>query len=200
MSLNLTSLVPPISLRPAATLTDEELMRFSEENKPYKIERNKYGEIIIMTPVGGIGSTHEAYVANVLYNWNETAGAGIAFISNAGFNLPDGSCLSPDAAWLALDRWNALTHAQQAGYPPLCPDFIIEVRSQSDPRRAVEEKMQLWLENGAKLAWLVDPIDANVTIYRPGQPAELLARPEIVRAAAPIAGFELPCTRLWPSR
>jgi Uma2 family endonuclease len=60
--------------------------------------------------------------------------------------------------------------------------------------------MQLWLENGAKLAWLVDPIDANVTIYRPGQPAELLARPEIVRAAAPIAGFELPCTRLWPSR
>ena len=198
MSLNLTSLVPPISLRPAATLTDEELMRFSEENKPYKIERNKYGEIIIMTPVGGIGSTHEAYVANMLFNWNETTGTGLAFISNAGFNLLDGSCLSPDAAWLALDRWNALTHEQQAGYPPLCPDFIIEVRSQSDSRASVESKMQLWLENGAALAWLVDPIAGNITIYRPNQTPEFLDHPEAVKADTPVAGFELRCTRLWP--
>jgi Uma2 family endonuclease len=197
MSLNLTSLAPPILLRPAANLTDEELMRFSEENKPYKIERNKYGEILIMTPVGGIGSTHEAYVAYQLFHWNETVQTGMAFISNAGFNLPDGSCLSPDASWLALDRWNALTHAQQVGYPPLCPDFVIEVRSQSDSRRTVEEKMDLWLENGAKLAWLVDPIECNVTIYRPGQSPELLDHPVIVRGEGPVAGFELPCTRLW---
>jgi Uma2 family endonuclease len=199
MSLNLTSLVPPISLRPSATLTDEELMRFSEENKPYKIERNRHGDIIIMTPVGGIGSTHEAYVAYCLLHWNETIGAGLAFISNAGFNLPDRSCLSPDAAWLARDRWDALTPKQQAGYPPLCPDFIIEVRSQSDSRRSVEDKMQLWVENGAKLAWLIDPIDSNVAIYRPGQPIELLDRPDLVKAVAPVAGFELPCARLWPA-
>jgi Uma2 family endonuclease len=197
MSLKLTSLAPPILLRPAAILTDEELMRFSEENKPYKIERNKYGEILIMTPVGGIGSTHEAYVAYKLFDWNETVQTGIAFISNAGFNLPDGSCLSPDASWLSLDRWNALTHAQQAGYPPLCPDFVIEVRSQSDSRQSVEDKMQLWLENGAKLAWLVDPIDGNLTIYRPGQSPELLDHPAIVRGEGPVAGFELRCTRLW---
>jgi Uma2 family endonuclease len=200
MSLNLTSLVPPISLRPSATLTDEELMRFSEDNKPYKIERNKYGEIIIMTPVGGIGSTHEAYVAYALLHWNETTGAGLAFISNAGFNLPDGSCLSPDAAWLALDRWNALTHQQQAGYPPLCPDFIIEVRSQSDSRPSVEAKMGLWLENGAELAWLVDPIDSNVTIYRRGHAPELLDRPDVVAGAGPVAGFDLRCARLWSSQ
>jgi Uma2 family endonuclease len=197
MSLNLTSLVPPISLRPSATLTDEELMRFSEENKPYKIERNKYGEIIIMTPVGGIGSTHEAYIASSLFQWNETVQTGISFISNAGFNLPDGSCLSPDAAWLARDRWNALTHQQQVGYPPLCPDFIIEVRSQSDSRSSVEAKMQLWLENGTQLAWLVDPIDSNVTIYRPGHAAEPLDRPEVVLGTGPITGFELRCNRLW---
>jgi Uma2 family endonuclease len=200
MSLNLTSLVPPISLRPAASLTDEELMRFSEENKPYKIERNKYGDITIQSHTGGISSLHQAHIAYALYNWNETSGTGIVFSTNAGFNLPDGSCLSPDASWLALDRWNALTRAQQAGYPPLCPDFIIEVRSQSDSRRAVEEKMQLWLDNGAQLAWLVDPIDANVTIYRPNHPAELLIRPDVVRATALVAGFELPCTRLWPTQ
>jgi Uma2 family endonuclease len=200
MPLNLTSLVPPISLRPAASLTDEGLMRFSEENKPYKIERNKHGEIIIMTPVGGIGSTHEAYVASSLFQWNETAQTGIAFGSNAGFNLADGSCLSPDAAWLALDRWNSLTAEQQAGYPPLCPDFIIKIRSQSDSRTSVETKMELWLENGAKLAWLVDPIDANVTVYRPGHAPALLSRSEVVRATDPVAGFELRCARLWPSQ
>jgi Uma2 family endonuclease len=197
MSLNLTSLVPPTSLRPSATLTDEVLMRFSEENKPYRIERNKHGEIVIMTPVGGIRSTHEAYVAYCLFHWNESAGEGLAFGSNAGFNLPDGSCLSPDAAWLARDRWDSLTPEQQAGYPPLCPDFIIEVRSQSDSRRSVEDKMQLWVENGAKLAWLIDPTDASVAIYRGGSAAELLNRPEVVKAHAPVAGFELPCARLW---
>ncbi len=125
MSLNLTSLVPSISLRPAASLTDEELMRFSEDNKPYKIERNKHGEIITITPVGEIGSTHEAYVASTLFQWNETIQTGIVFGSNAGFNLADGSCLSPEAAWLALGRCNALNPKQQAGYPPLCPEFII---------------------------------------------------------------------------
>lgn len=199
MPLDLTLLVPPISLRSAVTLTDDELMRFSEDNKPYKIERNRHGEITIMSPVGYIGSTHEAYVANALYNWAVQDGRGSAVGSNAGFNLPDGSCLSPDAAWTSLDRLNALTLAQQTGFPPLCPDFLIEVRSQSDSRRLLEAKMQLWLDNGAQLAWLVDPIDANLTIYRPNHPPELLHRPEAVTATAPVAGFELPCARLWPT-
>ncbi|HEV2645402.1 MAG TPA: Uma2 family endonuclease [Acidobacteriaceae bacterium] len=199
MSLNLASLAPPISLRPSVTLTDEELMRLSEDNKPYKIERSRHGEIIVMTPVGGVGSTHEAYVASSLFQWNETVETGIAFGSNAGFNLPDGSCLSPDAAWLARHRWEALTPPQQAGYPPLCPDFIIEIRSQSDVRCSVEDKMQLWLDNGAKLAWLIDPIDGNATVYRPGQPPELLNRPEFVEAEVPVAGFKLLCNRLWPA-
>lgn len=199
MSLNLTSLVPPISLRPAATLTDEELMRFSEDNKPYKIERNQHGEIIIMTPVGFIGGTHEIYVASSLLTWSDSDGRGIAVGPNAGFNLRDGSCLAPDAAWIARVRVDALSPKQQAGYPPLCPDFIIEIRSQSDSRNSVETKMQLWLENGAQLAWLVDPIDANITVYRPGHAPELLSRPEVVRATDPVAGFELRCARLWPA-
>jgi Uma2 family endonuclease len=126
-------------------------------------------------------------------------GEGIVFSPSAGFKLADGSCLSPDASWVSSARWNALTPAQQAGYPPLCPDFLIEVRSQSDARSTVEAKMQLWMENGAKLAWLVDPIDGNMTIYRPGQAPETLERPEVVKADAPVEGFELRCMRLWPS-
>ncbi|MES2391463.1 MAG: Uma2 family endonuclease [Acidobacteriota bacterium] len=197
MTLNLDGLTSPISLRPAVTLSDEELMRFSAENKPYKIERTREGDITIMTPVGGIGSNHEGYVTSALIQWTETSATGIAFPSSAGFNLPDGSCLSPDASWLSLDRWNALTPQQQAGFPPLCPDFVIEVRSRTDPRKMVETKMQLWIENGAQLAWLVDPIDNNVTIYRPQTEPETLERPRVVKASAPVAGFELPCNRLW---
>jgi len=200
LTLDLSSLAAPVLIRPAVPLTDEELIRFSEVNKPYRFERNKYGEIVMMTPVGGIGGTHEGWVSSSLINWNEAVQTGIAFGPNTGFNLPDGSCLSPDAAWVSLARWNALTPEEQAGFPPLCPEFLIEVRSRSDSRRMVEEKMQLWMENGARLAWLVDPIDAKVSIYKPGEAVRTLERPDTVEAGEPVAGFVLRAERLWPGR
>jgi Uma2 family endonuclease len=200
LTLDLSGLPAPVLIRPAVPLTDEELIRFSEVNKPYRFERNKHGEIVMMTPVGGIGGTNELHVAREVANWTDEDGTGVSFSPNTGFNLPDGSCLSPDAAWVSLARWNALTPAEQSGFPPLCPEFLIEVRSRSDTRRMVEEKMQLWMENGARLAWLVDPIDANVTIYRPGQAARTLDRPETVGAGEPVAGFVLRAERLWPAK
>ncbi len=200
MTLDMSSLAVPVMLRPAVALTDEELIRFSETNKPYRFERNRHGEIVMMSPVGGIGGTHESFVGASLYQWNESAGTGVVFMANTGFNLPDGSCLSPDASWLSLARWNALTPKEQAGFPPLCPEFLIEVRSQSDSRRMLEAKMQLWLDNGAQLAWLVDPIESNVTIYRPGEAEETLERPDSVVASRPVEGFVLQTARLWPKR
>jgi Uma2 family endonuclease len=195
--IDLADLALPLTLRPAAPLSDDDLMRLSERNKPYKIERNKEGEILFMTPVGGIGSNHEMYVIARLYDWAEHDAKGIAFGPNGGFNLPDGSCLSPDGAWLSLTRWNPLSPRDKAGFPPLCPDFIIEVRSKSDARRMVEAKMQTWLDNGARLAWLIDPLDRNVTIYRPNQPPETLAAPEVVEGETPVEGFSLKAARLW---
>jgi Uma2 family endonuclease len=200
MPLNLDSLAPPISLRPSVTLSDEELMRFSADNKGYKIERNNRGEITIMSPVGGIGSVHEGYVYGEFYLWSRQDGTGKCFSPSGGFNLPDGSCLSPDVAWMTLDRWESLTVEQQTGFPPLCPDFLVEVRSESDPRKMIEAKMQLWLDNGAQLAWLVDPIDANVTIYRPGHAHETLDHPRVAAATAPVEGFVLECSVLWAVR
>lgn len=198
MHVDLTGVPLPVTLRPAVALTDEQMMSFSDRNKPYRIERNREGELIVMTPVGGIGGTHELYVAAEFSAWVNRDGRGIAFSSNTGFNLPDGSCLSPDAAWLSLERWNLLTAEEQAGFPPLCPDFLIEVRSRTDSRRLLEAKMQLWIDNGAKLAWLVDPVDGNVTQYYAGAPPETLVRPDSVVAQAPVAGFELRTARLWP--
>lgn len=200
LTVDLTSMATPIFLRPATPLTDDELIHLSQANKPYRFERNKCGEIVMMTPVGGIGGTHEGWVFSFLVNWNETAQTGVAFGPNTGFNLPDSSCLSPDAAWVSLARWNALTPDEQAGFPPLCPEFLTEVRSRSDSRRMVEEKMQLWLENGVQLAWLVDPIDANVSIYKPGEAVRTLQRPEVVEATDPVAGFVLRAERLWPAK
>jgi Uma2 family endonuclease len=195
--IDLLDLELPVILRPGSPISDEDLMRFSEQNKPFKIERNKEGDLTIMTPVGGIGSTHERYITRMLGNWTEENGTGIDFSPSIGFNLPDGSCLSPDASWITLERWNGLTLKQQKGFPPLCPDFLVEVRSESDSRSIVEAKMQTWIDNGAKLAWLIDPIAGNVAIFRPGQAAETLDRPDIVRAEAPVDGFELPCASLW---
>lgn len=195
--IDLLDLELPIVLRPSAPVSDEDLMRFSELNKPYKIERNKDGELIIMTPVNYRGGKHEGYVAAALLLWAEQDGRGSSVPANVGFKLPDGSCLAPDAAWITLEREATLTPEQQDSFPPICPDFIIEVRSKTDSRRNLEAKMQTWLDNGAQLAWLVDPIDANVTIYRPGQSPETLARPDTVIATDPVAGFELRCARLW---
>ena len=197
--LDVPALMNPISVPRHVRMTDEELIRFSEENKPYRFERNKYGEITSMSPAGGLGSTHEIRTATTLYQWNEASRRGVVFGPNVGFNLPDGSTLAPDAAWLSKVRWDSLTPEQQAGFPPFCPEFLIEIRSHSDRRRPLEEKMQLWMSNGTQLAWLIDPVDANVTIYRPNQPTETLERPDVVVGHAPVAGFELRTTPLWPT-
>lgn len=115
-SIGLHDIELPVTLRCAAPAFDDLLLRISEQHRPCKIERNNRGEITIMTPVGGIGDTHKLFVASALLRWTEEQGAGIAFGSSVGFNLPDSSCLSPDAAWLSLSRWNALTPEQQAAF------------------------------------------------------------------------------------
>ena len=198
MNLDLEGLTLPLRLRPAAPLSDLELQRFSSENKPYRIERNPQGELVIMTPVGGIGGTHEVYVSRMLANWAEEQEGGLTFGPNTGFNLADGSCYAPDAAWLARAAWDGLNYEQQSSFPPVCPSFIVEIRSRSDFRKMLEAKMSTWLENGAQLAWLIDPIDATVTIYRPGEAIETLERPDVVLGHAPVEGFQLKTTRLWP--
>jgi Uma2 family endonuclease len=133
MPLDLLELAMPIAIRPAVPVTDEELMRFSERNKPYRIERNKEGEITIMTPGGGICGNHEYLIMAAFARWMDASHQGKPFGPNTGFNLPDGSCLSPDGAWISPDRWNSLPHEQPKSFPPLCPDFLVEVAPQPTP-------------------------------------------------------------------
>ena len=198
MEWSLTGLPLPVFLRPPYPLTDEEFMVFSRKNRLYRVEKTAEGDLHIMTPVGGDGGQWEAFVIRELGYWAEDHG-GRYFSSNAGFNLPDGSTLSPDTAWVSESRWQALSANERASFPPLCPDFLIEVLSDSDSKPVLEAKMHVWMKNGAKLAWMIDPYAATVTIYRPGCVPEALVRPDSVEAGEPVPGFRLTMAHRWPA-
>jgi len=197
MNLAFTESQLPVRIRFEQPLSDDALARFSSENDPLRIERDANGELIIMTPLHSDSGAIEGEVYRALGNWASDDGRGKSFGPNAGFTLPDGSMRAPDASWISLKRWNALTRAQQQSYAPICPEFVIEVRSNSDRLINLEAKMEMWIANGAELAWLIDPERKTVAIYRPGDQPELLHDPTSVQGTAPVAGFELILSRIW---
>jgi Uma2 family endonuclease len=197
MTFSVAKLPLPIRIRPEVPMTDDELLRFCAANDPLRVERDANGEILVMTPAGGKSSRMNSRVTRLLDEWAEADGRGVAFDSNGGFTLPDGSMRAADAAWVDLPRWQALTDAQQSRFAPLCPDFIIELRSPSDRLPDLQAKMLQWIANGAQLAWLIDPIEQSVTIYRPGQAPEVHHQPSSVQGDGVMAGFELVMARIW---
>jgi Uma2 family endonuclease len=187
----------PVRIRPEHPMTDEELMRFCAKNEPLRVERDTNGELIVMSPSGSEGGGVETDVATELNIWARQDGRGKVFGSNAGFTLPDGSVRAADAHWVSWPRWNALSEAERKGYAPLCPEFVIEVRSESDRLAALQDKMRMWLANGAEVAWLVDPSRKAVEVYRPGREAEVLEGGSAVEGDGPVAGFVLELGRVW---
>ena len=182
MNVALPEIDQPVRLRFERPMTDEELMRFCAANEMVRVERDTNGELILMSPSGsGTGRTN----------------SGVTFDSNAGFTLPDGSMRSPDAAWIAWPRWNALSKEEQDGFAPICPEFVIELRSPSDGLAELQAKMRLWVSNGAMVAWLVDPLRKTVEIYRAGREAEVLVGGSAVEGDGVVAGFVLELERVW---
>jgi Uma2 family endonuclease len=162
----------------------------------YRIERNAKGELEIMSPSGGKGSRWESRVIRELDFWAEEHG-GASFSSNGGFHLPDGSVLSPDAAWVSDACWNALSDREQRKFPPICPEFVVEILSECDSQPVLATKMNSWIANGATLAWMIDPYATTVSIYRPGSAVEVLTKPDVVEAGEPVPGFRLNTMKLW---
>jgi Uma2 family endonuclease len=178
-------------------LSDDELIAFSQANKPCRVERLASGEILVMTPSGFENNRREAYVVHELFAWAEQDGRGAAFSSNAGFNLPDGSTLSPDAGWVESGRLAALTEEQRERFLPFAPDFLIEILSPSDSLPELDAKMEQWIANGVSLAWRIDPFGGTVAVYAAGAAPTVLSRPETVEGASPVAGFRLRMARVW---
>jgi Uma2 family endonuclease len=180
-----------ISLKPAIDLTDEQYYALCGNNPELRFERNAAGDLVIMPPVGGDSGGREADVITDLMIWNRQAQLGKVFSSSSGFKLPNGADRSPDAAWVRLDRWTALTPEQQRKFPPLCPDFVVEIRSATDSLIALQEKMQEYISNGAVLGLLINPKGKQVEVYRPGQSVAVLSQPSQVDCNPELPGFVL---------
>lgn len=196
MNLSLAELSLPVHLRPETAMTDDELLRFCAVNDAVRIEREPNGELFISPLSGCSTSIINVRLTRLFGEWAEADARGICF-ANAGFVLQDGSMRATYIAWLELCRWNDLSQDQRERFAPLCPDFLIELRSPSDTLPPLHRKMQQWIDNGAQVAWLIDPIDRVATVYRPGQPPEHHQNPTSLQGTGPVAGFELVFSRLW---
>jgi Uma2 family endonuclease len=171
-------------------VTDEELLRLSERNPGYQLERTADGRLIV-SPTGGESGRRSAEVLRQLGNWNGQTRLGVVFDSSTGFHLPDGSLLSPDASWVARERWERLSPEEREGFAPLCPDAVFEVRSPSQTPQELREKMWAYLRNGARIGVLIDPYTRTVEVYRPGREPERYENPDRVALDPELPGFEL---------
>jgi Uma2 family endonuclease len=160
-------------------------------NRDLSLELNATGELIIVPPVGGESGNQEADLITDLNIWNRQTGLGKVFSSSTIFKLPSGAKRSPDAAWVKLERWEALSLEERKKFPPLAPDFVIELRSESDRLKPLQDKMQEYLENGVRLGWLINPQDKQVEIYRQNQAVEVGIIPITLCGEDVLPGFEL---------
>jgi Uma2 family endonuclease len=187
----------PVRVRMDRPLTDEELQRFCSANEPARVERDANGDLIIMSPDFPAGNAIEGEVYGELLFWAREDGRGKVFSATAGFTLPDGSMRAADAAWVDRRRWDALNANQLDSYTALTPEFVIEVRSKSERLAKLRERMEIWIANGAELAWLIDPERRVVEVYRVGDETEVHENPSSVQGTGPVRGFELVMARVW---
>ncbi|MCA4896188.1 MAG: Uma2 family endonuclease [Cytophagales bacterium] len=173
-------------------LSDEWLFEFCMANKELRIERDPDGKLLIMAPVGLLGSSYNNTVASLLWVWNQKSKKGITFDSSAGFRLPNKAMRSPDAAWISNERWKNLGSKEKRRIASITPDFVIELRSESDSLAELKMKMKEWIQNGCKLAWLIDPIDQRAYIYRSSNTVdEIRSFDQALKAKEIIAGFSI---------
>ncbi|MBW4423630.1 MAG: Uma2 family endonuclease [Nostoc desertorum CM1-VF14] len=179
-------------------MTDEQFFEFCQVNRDLRIERNKFGELVIMPPTGSETGNREGNIFGQLWVWSEQDGTGITFSSSTGFKLSTGAERSPDASWIKLERWNALSPEQQRKFAPICPDFVVELKSPSDNLQTLKEKMEEYMdEPGIQLGWLIDRKQRKVYIYRPGLPEECLDNPASVSGELVLPGFILNMSKVW---
>lgn len=187
----------PMRIRLAQPLDDDALFEFCAANKDLGIERTSDGELIIMPPAGGDTSRRNFDLLGQFFVWVRQDGAGVAFESSGGFRLSNGGQRSPDLAWVLKPRWDALTPDQRQKFPPLCPDFVVELRSPSDLLHEQQAKLDEHIACGARLGWLIDPIGGRAYIYRPGRAAEVLERPLELRGDPELPGLVIDLRPIW---
>lgn len=177
---------------PSSTkLSDEQFFELCRINRDIRIERTANGELILMPPTGGETGTRNAGINAQIWIWNESKGLGKVFDSSTAFKLPNGANRAPDASWVQLERWNALTPEQKEKFPPICPDFVVELRSKTDRLSVLQAKMREYADNGTKLGWLINRKDNQVEVYSLDQDVKVLTGPATLSGGSVLPGFEL---------
>lgn len=185
-----------ITINQARPIDGEELIELSRRNPGYQFERWYDGRLTV-TPTGGKSGIRSCEVSRQLAEWNRATQCGVAFDSSTGFHMSDGSVLSPDAAWISRQRWDTLSPAAQEVYPPLCPDVVFEVRSQSNTAEELRAKMRAYVANGAALGVLIDPYNRSVKLWRPNRQPSCFEDESRIAPGAPLDGFVLEIEGLY---
>lgn len=190
---------PPLVLHlpPTAKMTSDEFFDFCQLNPDLRIERTAEGDIIIMPPAGGETSARNADLTMQVRLWAKKDSSGVAFDSSGGFELPNGATRSPDAAWVKRSRLAPLSSERKRKFLPLCPDFVVELRSPSDSLSTLQDKMEEYRANGAELGWLIDPAGRRVYVYRPDADVERLDNPTELAGDPVLPGFVLDLADVW---
>ncbi|HET6977791.1 MAG TPA: Uma2 family endonuclease [Pyrinomonadaceae bacterium] len=184
-----------LALRPPVTHEQfEELCGMYDD---LRLELTSTGELIVMPPTGSLTGRRNFDLTAQLALWSREHSNGVCFDSSAGFTLPNGAIRSPDVSWIHRERWNSLTKEQKGSFAPICPDFVVEIRSPSDNIKQLFLKMFEYIENGTKLGWLIDPLRRKVYVYIPNKETLVLDNPATVCGDPLLAGFELQLATLW---
>ena len=186
-----------IWLEPAICMTEEQFVEFCSQNDELRIERTADGALEIMPPTFMDTGNRNFEAVVQLGIWARQDGRGVGFDSSAGFTLPNGAIRSPDASWVLRSRLDALTEEERKGFGRICPDFVIEIRSASDRLSTLQAKMREYIDNGARLGWLIDPIERRAYVYRPGAAVEVLDSPQTLSGDPELAGFTLDMGAIW---
>lgn len=186
-----------INLDTITSLNDEQFLELCQANPDLKFERTPQGNLVIMSPTGGETGKKNAELITEFCIWNRRQKQGIVFDSSTAFKFPNGAIRSPDVSWIKKERWETLTQEEKEKFPNIAPDFILELRSNSDSINEVQKKLEEYLENGVRLGWLIDPIQKQVEIYRQGREKEVLFQPKIISGQDVLEGFSLDLENLW---
>lgn len=189
-------LIPP-HLIGLTHVTHRKFERLCREYPDLRLELTSSGELIVMPPTGAETGNRNFDLAVQFGVWAKQDGTGVGFGASAGFILPNGAIRSPDVSWLRRERWDSLTDRQKRGFAPICPDFVVELRSHSDSLPPLLNKMEEYMENGATLGWLIDPQRRRVYVYRAGEEMVVLEDPAVVSGDPFLPGFELQMEEIW---
>ncbi|MBD2296112.1 Uma2 family endonuclease [Anabaena sphaerica FACHB-251] len=199
LSTSVTTEILPmvLQMRPNVMMTDDQFFDFCQLNRDYRIERNAVGDLLIMSPTGSETDERNFDLIGQLWIWTKKDGTGVGFGSSGGFTLPNGAVRSPDAAWIKRTNWEAIPAEQRKKFAPICPEFVIELRSETDNLKTLQEKMEEYINNGTQLGWLIDRKQRKVFIYRPHTAVEELNNPQTLSGEDLLPGFVLDLSQVW---